>query len=142
MLHKRSLIVVLGLAVFLFLQGTTAIATQLVWRPINPSFGGSPYNSTWLLASAQAQNKLKEPYDSTRWYKDPMESFQENLNRQILYKLSRNIIEGAFGEEGLEPGQYIIGDYTIDVAANLDGIAVVITNSATGDTVEVEVPYY
>ena len=36
-------------------------ATELVYTPVNPSFGGSPLNGAWLLGSAQAQNDKKDP---------------------------------------------------------------------------------
>ena len=34
-----------------------ASASQLIYRPINPSLGGDPLNGNWLLASGQAQQK-------------------------------------------------------------------------------------
>ena len=36
-------------------------ATELVYTPINPSFGGNPLNGTWLLNNAQAQNDFDDP---------------------------------------------------------------------------------
>lgn len=32
-----------------------ASASELVYRPINPSFGGDPLNGNWLLSQATAQ---------------------------------------------------------------------------------------
>ncbi|PSJ60810.1 curli assembly protein CsgF [Pseudaminobacter soli (ex Li et al. 2025)] len=41
------------------LLGATALApaSELVYRPINPSFGGDPLNGNWLLSQATAQTK-------------------------------------------------------------------------------------
>jgi curli production assembly/transport component CsgF len=114
---KSLLMFVLGgIVCGLFLMpAEVAVATEIVWVPINPSFGGYPGNSSWLMASAQAQNKLVEksaPYTRT----DPFEDFEYNLKRQYLSMLSRKIIEEAFGEEeGLLPegeteAQYTVGD--------------------------------
>ena len=36
-------------------------ATELVYTPVNPSFGGNPLNGTWLLNNAQAQNDHDDP---------------------------------------------------------------------------------
>ena len=36
------------------------LASELVYCPINPAFGGNPLNYQWLLSSAQAQNKFRE----------------------------------------------------------------------------------
>ena len=33
-----------------------ALAQDFVYQPINPAFGGNPYNYSWMLAQAQAQN--------------------------------------------------------------------------------------
>lgn len=32
-------------------------ASQLVYKPVNPSFGGDPQNGNWLLSQASAQGK-------------------------------------------------------------------------------------
>ncbi len=127
---------------FLMSNGTV-LATPLVYTPINPSFGGSPFNAQWLMSSAQSQNKLtehREPWTMPK--RDPIEDFKNNLNRQVLYKLSRKIIDGAFGEEGIESGHYDLEDYTIDVSVTVDGIKVVLTDSITGNETIIEVPYY
>lgn len=34
-----------------------AAASPLVYRPINPTFGGDPLNGNWLLATGQGQVK-------------------------------------------------------------------------------------
>lgn len=33
----------------------TVAASELVYRPINPSFGGDPLNGNWLLSQATSQ---------------------------------------------------------------------------------------
>jgi curli production assembly/transport component CsgF len=39
----------------------TAAAGQLTYRPINPSFGGDPFNSAHLLGIANANDRYKDP---------------------------------------------------------------------------------
>ena len=46
----------LGTLLASLLLSTGASATELVYTPVNPSFGGSPLNGAWLLGNAQAQN--------------------------------------------------------------------------------------
>ena len=143
---KRLLMyVICGIVCILFLMpATESTATELVFEFINPSFGGSPFNGQWLLAQAEAQNKHKEKKEPWRMpERDLIEDFESNLNRQILYRLSNKIIDSAFGEEGLDPGQYTVGDYTIDVMVDaISGIKVTITDTVTGNTTTVKVPYY
>ncbi len=38
----------------------TTLAQDFVYQPINPAFGGNPYNYNWLLGQAQAQNIYTE----------------------------------------------------------------------------------
>lgn len=143
---KRLLMyVVCGIVCALFLMpATEARASELVFNFINPSFGGSPFNGSWMLAQAQAQNKhveKRKPFTMPK--RDPMQDFENSLNRQILNRLSQKIVDSAFGEQGLDPGQYIIGDYTIDVMVDvISGIKVTITDTATGNTTTVKIPYY
>jgi curli production assembly/transport component CsgF len=44
----------IGVASLVALEGA-ANATQLVYTPINPTFGGNPLNGTFLLGVAQSQ---------------------------------------------------------------------------------------
>ena len=36
---------------------SSAAASELVHRPVNPNFGGNPLNGTFLMQNAQAQGK-------------------------------------------------------------------------------------
>ena len=134
-----------GIACILFLVPvSTTTATELVWTFINPSFvGGSSFNASWLMASAQVQNRHVEKSPGYQ-RPDVMDDFEYNLNRQLLSRLTTKILSEAFGEDPenpLEPGEYIIGDYIINVTTN-GGITVEITDIITGDTTTVQIPYY
>jgi curli production assembly/transport component CsgF len=47
--------------VFLISLNGAAAAGQLVYRPVNPSFGGDPFNSAHLLGIANANDRYKDP---------------------------------------------------------------------------------
>lgn len=36
---------------------SSAHASQIAYKPVNPSFGGDPLNGNWLLSQASAQGK-------------------------------------------------------------------------------------
>ena len=124
-------------------------ATELIWTPINPSFGGSPYNASWLLASAQAQNSYGDGSSGSSFSfpeSDLLEDFEKSLNRQLLSRLSRKIVDEAFGEDSLLPegeteARYTIGDYEIYVTID-GGISLTLTDILTGNTTTVQIPYY
>ena len=50
----RTLTAVLAVAA-LAAASQPALASQLVYEPVNPSFGGDPLNGNWLLSQATAQ---------------------------------------------------------------------------------------
>jgi len=123
-----------------------AKAQDFVYQPKNPAFGGNPYNYSWMMSSAQAQDTYKAPDSGTdpysRYGTDPVNDFAESLNRQILSRLSREIVTRQFGEDALEEGTYVLGDYQIDVGSASDGINITIIDNATGATTTVSVPYF
>jgi len=119
--------------------------SELIYSPINPSFGGNPYSASWLLSQAQAQNNIQDPSRETptsRYSQNSLENFKESLNRSILSRLSRQITSDIFGESALEEGHYEIGDYAIDVQPADDGVHIDIFDNATGNETTVVVPYY
>ncbi|WP_319266924.1 curli assembly protein CsgF [uncultured Draconibacterium sp.] len=132
--------------IFLLLFCHSAGAQDFVYTPKNPAFGGNPYNYSWMLSSAEAQNTIEAPSDGTdpysRYGSDPASDFAESLNRQILSRLSREIVTRQFGEEALEEGSYILGDYQIDIGDAGGGVNITISDNSTGATTTVEVPYF
>ena len=99
--------------VFFLLTGKT-YGQDFVYTPKNPAFGGNPYNYSWLLSSAQAQNDIKtasttNPYSNSST--DPLTNFTTSLNQQILSELSRQIVAKQFGENALTAGTYTLGNY-------------------------------
>lgn len=132
-------------AVFIFAANNTS-AQQFVYSPKNPAFGGNPYNYSWMLSSAQAQDTYKAPSDGSdpysRYNSNPVDDFAESLNRQILSRLSRELVTRQFGDEALAEGSYILGDYQIDIGNSDGGLNITIVDNTTGATTNVVVPYF
>lgn len=131
--------------VLLFAAGKT-YAQDFVYTPKNPAFGGNPYNYSWLLSSAQAQNETKEKKTTTNPYSsyssDPLKNFTQSLNQQILSQISRKIVSKQFGESGLSAGTYVLGDYQIQVSDQTNGLSITILDNKSGSQTSVVVPYF
>jgi len=121
------------------------IATELVWQPVNPSFGGNPYNGSWLLSQATAQNKYlgRSSASSSR---SLLDNFEERLYSQALYQLSNDILEDAYGEGGqLYTGEdeenLSIGSYDINIVKQ-EGqyLTLSIVDTAGGGKTVVKIP--
>ncbi|MGY6744158.1 MAG: curli production assembly/transport component CsgF [Cecembia sp.] len=122
-----------------------AFSQQLVYTPRNPAFGGNTFNYQWLLSSAQAQDTNRDPNQVDRSFgfnRDPLTEFSESLNRQILNRLSRELVTRQFGEGSIEQGTYILGDFQIEINDGGSGLNITITDTRTGATTLVEVPFF
>jgi curli production assembly/transport component CsgF len=126
-----------------------SFASELVYTPVNPNFGGSPLNGAALLSAASAQNSYQAKSASSTATASSSSSttstaltaqqkldqaFKDGLNRQILSRLQQIIVNKAFGTTGtdasLADGATTVGDYTItndtinntiSVTSNLSG---------------------
>lgn len=138
---KKLACILIGL-ISLFLLVQKASAQDFVYEPKNPSFGGNTFNYQWMLSSASAQNKLEDENDQFKELlnNDPLKSFQERLNQQILNELSRRLIAQQFGESGLKEGKFAIGDYEIDISSASDGVNVIVQDILTGNQTTITIP--
>ena len=134
----------LGVAFMFF--SSVSMAQNLVYEPKNPAFGGNTFNYQWMLSSANAQNTYKAPEEGldpySRYGRDPVQDFTESLNRQLLSRLSRELVTRQFGEESLTEGTYELGDYQIEIGDGDEGVEITIIDLTTGATTNVSVPYF
>lgn len=115
---------------------------QLVYKPINPAFGGDTFNYQWLLSSANAQNQFdqKNDYGGLLDNLNSLDSFGQSLNRQVLSELSRKLFQDQFGEGDIKPGNYLFGSMYVQITTTAQGLLINILDTATGDQSEVIIP--
>jgi curli production assembly/transport component CsgF len=139
-MKKTAIVGLLMVAPFLLIPPASN-ATELVYVPVNPSFGGSPLNGPFLLGQAEAQNKFK---DKTGFESDPFDDFNESLQRRILSAFANKVVNNVDGtakpEDQLKDGEYLIGDFLINVTTTGDGVNVVISDPLTGRRTEIDIP--
>ncbi|MDB5939383.1 MAG: curli assembly protein CsgF [Polaromonas sp.] len=129
-----------SLAALLGACGASALATELVYAPVNPSFGGSPLNGSVLLNAAQAQSKYKEP-DSALLQKTGLQDFNDLLERSILSQLATAATSSVLGSNGrLTPGTVETGNFRINIL-DLGGgaLRITTTDTITGQTTSFQV---
>ncbi len=127
------------LTLLLFLIPLGISAQQLIYRPVNPAFGGDTFNYQWLLNSANAQNGFTAPADELTNLTD-LERFTENLNRQLLGQVSRNLLNLQVGENGLQPGTFAFGSLELEIFDSTEGLVINILDTNTGDQTQIIVP--
>lgn len=137
----RYNIILLFLAGLFFLPSKKSLAQQLVYRPKNPAFGGSPLNYQWLLSSANTQNLYKRSR-SYGYQQDPLADFQQSLQRQVLSELTRKLINDKFGDDFNfdEESTLKFGEFNIDVNPGVDGVNIKIFDILTGKQTNITIP--
>ncbi|HEN8712684.1 TPA: curli production assembly protein CsgF [Pseudomonas putida] len=114
----------------------TAQATELVYTPVNPAFGGNPLNGTWLLNNAQAQNDYDDPdlKDRTSAFggTSALERFSTQLESRMLSQLLDNISNGQTGSMATDA-------FLIDVIDDSGALSIKVTDRVTGEISIIEV---
>ncbi|SEN25985.1 curli production assembly/transport component CsgF [Pseudomonas sp. ok272] len=110
-------------------------ATELVYTPINPSFGGNPLNGTWLLNNAQSQNDYDDPDIKPRITPtgaSALERFTSQLQSRLLGQLLDNISTGNTGSLSTDA-------FIVSVTDDSGALTIVVTDRATGEISEIQV---
>jgi len=122
------------LAMLLLCWSGACRASELVYAPINPSFGGNPLNGNFLLSQATAQNKFREPTPAFS-ASNPMQTFQDTLTRSLLSMLAGKIAETSFGNGTVASDvPYEFNGYSILVHDQGNSMLVTITDPLGGQT--------
>src|SRR5690348_1838106 len=122
---RAALIFALGAAV-----AGPAVAQDIVYQPIDPSFGGNPFNSAHLLGIANAQNDYKDP--AAKQSNSQADVFARQLQSRLLSALSSQIVDAIFGENPQESGTISFGGQTINFVRSLTEVTLNITDDTTG----------
>ncbi|WP_099864377.1 curli assembly protein CsgF [Pararhizobium haloflavum] len=131
---------------------SAAAAGDLVYTPINPSFGGSPLNSAHLLGTAAAQREATasdaeidemlgggdEPGEDTG--NADADLFVRQLQGRLLSALAGQVTDAIFGDNPQDNGVVTFGDTEVAFERTLDSIALTITDFTDGSITRIVVP--
>jgi curli production assembly/transport component CsgF len=120
----------------LFMTADAVHASELVYRPINPSFGGDPFNSNHLLGIANSINKFEDPKANDRFRPDPQEDFAQVIQSSILSRVASQIADQIYGENARTSGTATVGGTTIQWAQVNGQIRLVLNNGKSTQTIE------
>jgi curli production assembly/transport component CsgF len=121
----------------LFTVSTATIASELIYTPINPSFGGNPLNSTILINHANAINDYQPPQQDN--YFDDYQP--ETALDRLAASLESRLINQLFSDIGNGTGGTLeTSDFQLEVIEDPNGaVTVNITDKATGESTEIQV---
>ena len=139
------------IAVYIALAGLSHLpcsGTELVYVPVNPTFGGNPLNGIPLLNAAQATNRHKAPTESGLsgagglfGQQSALDQFNELLQRAILNRLASAATGSIVGADGkIIPGMVNTTDFNITIADLGNGLLqITTTDKTTGSTTSFQV---
>lgn len=126
----------------LLMLPATGQAQNFVYMPLDPAFGGSPINYSWLLNSANTQNPYKSG-PSFNFNRNPLSNFKQTLQRRVLSQLTRQILQKRFGKIELKkPSNYQFGQFNINIIPGQKGVKINIYDNKTGQQTSVTIPNF
>ena len=128
--------------IFAVVSCAPAMAQDMVYQPVDPSFGGNPFNSAHLLGIANAQNDFRDPRSSSSSSSSQADIFARQLQSRLLSALSSQIVDAIFGENPQESGTISFGGQTVDFFRSLDEVTLNITNDDTGEVTKIVIPTF
>lgn len=130
-----AILVMLGLS-----MASAVRAQDITYQPIDPTFGGNPFNSSHLLGIANAQNDYKDPRSTTN--SSQADIFARQLQSRLLSALSSQIVNAIFGENPQESGTIRFGGQTISFVRSLTEVTLTITDDDTGEVTTIVIPTF
>jgi curli production assembly/transport component CsgF len=133
----RKAAMIRGAAAALALAPGALAAGDLTYEPVNPSFGGDPFNSSHLLGIAQAQNEFD---DRSFEPVDPIDRFADDIERRVLSQAAREITDRIFGENPQDSGDFTVGTNRIAFEQVGDEVRLTLTDIETGGETVLTIP--
>lgn len=130
----------LGAAMFALFAGLgSAQAGNVIYQPVNPAFGGSPLNGSWLMQQGQAQNQFTKSGSGGSSYTPPTpgQLFANQLTSQIYSSLANQITQAIFGQNAQTSGSYSFGGTQISFEHVGGEVKITIFDGTTSTTVSV-----
>jgi curli production assembly/transport component CsgF len=129
------------LTVIILVSMTSMLFSQnIVYKPINPFFGGNTFNYQQMLAAATAQNDFQDEDEFDFSESSELDNFAETLNRQLLNKISQDLFQQQFGESSLGVGTFVFGSLVIEISPTSNGLSVNILDTNTGEQTLIIIP--
>lgn len=128
-----------GILLSIIVWSASSTAAELVYTPVNPSFGGNPLNGSYLLNNAQAQDDTEK--DEGKGGTSALERFNEMLQRAVLNRLAASTTSSIVGPSGeLIPGTIETTDFIIQIV-DLGGglLEITTTDKQTGDSTSFQI---
>ncbi|ATH77072.1 curli assembly protein CsgF [Halomonas sp. NyZ770] len=121
-------------AVMLGVVTLESVAGELIYRPLNPSFGGDPFMGTYLLGKAQSQDTNVDPNARGIEPISSTERLIQSLESRLISQLITDVGAGNIGE-----GSFDSGEFSVVVRDEGGQLIVRVVDKVTGDVTNISV---
>jgi curli production assembly/transport component CsgF len=105
-------------------------SADLIYKPIDPSFGGDPFNSSHLQGLAASQNQFKAKADKATT-QSTSERFLSMLQSRLYSGLASQVADAIFGPNARQSGTLVFDGSSIHLT---------VTDSSTGQVTTIVIP--
>jgi curli production assembly/transport component CsgF len=125
-----------------------AAASELIYTPVNPTFGGSPLNSTQLMTEASAQKPSAPTSSVASMQQSTTQEFIQMLQSQLYASLANSVANAITGSNAQTSGTIKLSGTTLSwyQSACTSGTSSLCTNitmtDPTGQLTEITVPVF
>src|SRR5262249_34704725 len=123
------------MVVFFFCGPASA---DLIYKPIDPSFGGDAFNSSHLMCLANAQNQFNRPKSSTT--QSNTERFLSMLESRLYSALASQVANAIFGDNAQPSGTIVFDDQQVSFLNTGTEIQLTVTDFSTGKITNIVIP--
>lgn len=131
------------LATATLLLPISVLAGDLTYRPINPSFGGDPFNSSHLLQMADIQNKYKDDgsdLNSLFGEDSAADQFVSSIRSTMISGASSQLSDAIF-EDGAPPsGTFRLDGATVTYETVNNRVYVKVSDGITTNSFDIPKP--
>lgn len=122
------------IATMLVCMPLSGYAGELVYQPINPSFGGDPFNGSYLLGKAQAQDTNKDPNLRRSTPTSATERLLQSLESRLISQLIADVSSGDVSQ-----GSFDSEEFGVVVSDEGGELVVRVVDKLTGDVTNISV---
>src|SRR3954452_19997885 len=137
-------------ALIAMLAAGGAGASDLVYQPVSPSFGGSPLNGSYVLGLAGANNYMFNESPQAKQQRaqqqqqlgdtSATDQFARQITASLLSQIASTVGQQIVGENARDSGRFSIGGTSV-VFNRIGGqINIDITDGSSGGRTNIQIP--
>lgn len=124
----------LGSALLVGLLTLPVHAGEMIYEPLNPSFGGDPFMGSYMLNKAQSQDTNTDPNTRDVDRLSSTDRLIQSLESRLISELLSDVGDGS-----IDQGSFDSDEFGVVVDGTGGELVIRINDKLTGDTTEISV---